>query len=251
VSVDEPPRRARLVRYALWHLRDYLRDKGVATLITLCLIGYLNFLSIIRARSSGVAADLLDRASDQAFVSWLGSLGILGVLFATNGIVADDRRHGYYRLLFAKPVSVVHFYAQKFAVYGIGFVVVAALLLCVYNVVVESFFPATLLPVLGLVYVALGGIGFLLSAAWRFDWLSLATVLLGSRILWELFGEDRGVPGVLVRALPPVHLADAVYAAIRSGTALPVGDLVWLVAYGAACFIAGLMVVRRRPLAMQ
>jgi hypothetical protein len=250
-SVHGTARRARLARYALWHLRDYLRDKGVATLITLCLIGYLNFLSISRARSAGVAADLLGRASDQAFVSWLASLAILGVLFATNGIVADDRRHGYYRLLFAKPVSVVQFYAQKFAAYGVGFVVVAALLLCMYNVVVESFFPAAIVPVLALIYVAFGGIGFLLSAAWRFDWLSLATVLLGSRVLWELFGDDRGAPGVLVRALPPVHLADGVYAAIREGRELPLVDLGWLVAYGVACFVAGLVVLRRRPLATQ
>jgi len=242
---------AGLGRYALWHLRDYLRDKGVATLITLAMLGYLNSVPVSRARSAGVSGALLDQVADQAFVSWLGSLGILGVLFATNGIVADDRRHGYYRLLFAKPVSVVQFYAQKFAAYGVGFVLVAALLLCVYNVVIERFFPVVLLPTLALVYVALGGIGFLLSAAWRFDWLSLATVLLGSRIVWELFGASGGVPGLLIRALPPVHLADGVYGAIRAGAPVPTGDVVWLVGYGVACFIAGLAVVRRRPLATQ
>ncbi|MFN2566071.1 MAG: hypothetical protein ABR499_13830 [Gemmatimonadaceae bacterium] len=250
-TTQRTPSRARLGRYTLWHLRDYLREKGVATLVTLCLLGYLNYLSISRARALGAGENLLDQVADRAFVNWLGSLGILGVLFATNGIVADDRRHGYYRLLFAKPVSVVQFYAHKFAAYGVGFMIVAALLLGIYNVAVERFFPAALLPTLGLVYVALGGIGFLLSAAWRFDWLSLATVLLGSRVVWELFGDGAGPAGVLVRLLPPVHRVDGVYAAVRAGETLPVGDLMWLAAYGVACFIAGLVVVRWRPLAAQ
>lgn len=245
------PTRGRLSGYALWHLWDYLREKGVATLITLCLLGYLNNLTIARARSSGLSGTLLAQVADQAFVSWLGSLGILGVLFATNGIVADDRRHGYYRLLFAKPVSVVQFYAQKFVAYGVGFMLVSALLLGGYNAVIERFFPPMLLPLLALVYVALGGIGFLLSAVWRFDWLSLATVLLGSRVVWELFGRDPGLPGVLVRVLPPVHLLDGVYGAVRTGADLPVNGLVWVAAYGVACFVAGLVVVRRRPLAVQ
>lgn len=242
-------RRARLGWYSVWHLRDYLRDKGIATLITIVLLGYLNQLSINRARALGAASGLMDQIADQAFVSTLGSLGILGVLFATNGIIADDRRHGYYRLLFAKPMSIERYYGHKFAVYGAGFVIVAALLLGIYNAAVERYFPLVLLPTLALVYVALGGIGFLLSAAWRFDWLSLATVMLGSRVLWELFGQESGVRGRLVRILPPVHVLDGVYSAIRAGRELPTNDLMWAVGYGIACFVLGLVVVRRRSLA--
>lgn len=242
-------RRARLGWYSLWHLRDYLRDKGIATLITIVLLGYLNQLSINRARALGAASGLMDQIADQAFVSTLGSLGILGVLFATNGIIADDRRHGYYRLLFAKPVSIGQYYGHKFAVYGLGFLIVAAVLLGIYNATVERYLPMALLPTLALVYVALGGIGFLLSAAWRFDWLSLATVMLGSRVLWELFGDESGVRGTLLYLLPPVHVLDGVYGAIRAGRELPLNDLAWAVGYGVACFVLGLVVVRRRSLA--
>jgi hypothetical protein len=114
---------------------------------------------------------------------------------------------------------------------------------------VERFFPILLLPTIAVLYVALGGIGFLLSAAWRFDWLSLTTVLLVSNVLWQLFGHDAGWRGTVVYALPPTHLLEGVYAAVRAGRPLPVGDLAWLVAYGVLCFVAGLVVVRRRPLA--
>jgi hypothetical protein len=244
-----PARRARLGRYALWHLRDYLRDKGIATLITLSLIGFLNHIAIVRARSFGARVDMVDRLADQVFVSTLDLLGFLGVLFATNGIVADDRRHGYYRLLFARPVSIVTYYAHKFVTYGVGFLIVSAVLLSLYNAGVERFFNPTLLPTLALVYVALGGIGFLLSAAWRFDWLSLATVYYGSQVVWRLFGEDPGWQGAVVNALPPVHLLDGIYGAVRAGESLPADDLTRLVVYGVVCLMLGLVVVRRRPLA--
>jgi ABC-type transport system involved in multi-copper enzyme maturation permease subunit len=99
-------RRARLGRYALWHLGDFIREKGIATLITLGLVGYLTQIPIMRARSSGFSGPMMEQAEDQAFVSALKFLGFVGVLFATNGMISDDRRHGYYRLLFAKPVSI-------------------------------------------------------------------------------------------------------------------------------------------------
>ena len=244
-----PSPRARLVRYSIWHLRDYLRDKGVATAITICLMGFLSQLSISSARTFGASTIVLDQAVDQAVISTLWWLSILGALFATNGIVADDRKRGYYRLLFAKPVSLTGYYAHKFAAYGAGFVVVAAVVIGIYNAAVERFFPAVLLPTIALVYVALGGIGFLLSAAWRFDWLSLTTVLVVSDVLWRLFGHDLGWRGTAVYALPPIHLLDGVYLAVRAGRSLPVRDLAWLVGYGTICLIAGLLVVRRRPLA--
>jgi ABC-type transport system involved in multi-copper enzyme maturation permease subunit len=243
--------RARLGRYALWHLHDYLRDKGIATLITLGLVGYLMQIPVMRARSQGLSGPFTEQIADQAFVSALKFLGFVGVLFATNGIVADDRRHGYYRLLFAKPVSIVGYYAQKWALYGIGFLTVCAVLLGAYALAVERVFPPTFLPTFALVYVALGGIGFLLSAAWRFDWLSLAAVLGISDVLWLLFRDDPGVTGALVRLLPPVHLLDGVYRAVREGGGMPMDNVVWLAGYGLACFLAGLLVVRRRPLAGQ
>jgi hypothetical protein len=240
--------RARLGRYSLWHLRDYLRDKGIATVITVALIGYLNQVPLTRARSFGVGESLATQLADQAFVVSMRYLAFLGVLFATNGIIADDRRFGYFRLLFAKPVNVVRYYAHKFLVYGAGFLAVSGLLLVVHGATVEPFFPAAFLPTLALVYIALGGIGFLLSAAFRFDWLSLAVVVGTSEVLWMLHRESVGWRAALLKLLPPVHLLDGVYHAVRTGRALPAGDLAWLVGYGVACMLLGLVIVRRRSL---
>jgi len=248
-SAAAPLPRARLGRYALWHLRDYLRDKGIATLIVVGLIGYLGQVPLTRARDFGVTETFANQLADQAFVASMRYLALVGVLFATNGLVADDRRYGYFRLLFAKPVNVVHYYAQKFLVYGAGFLVVASVLLGVYGLAVERFFPVAFLPTLALVYVALGGIGFLLSAAFRFDWLSLAAVIGASEVLWLLYRESGGWRSSMLKVLPPVHLLDGVYRAVRAGDALPTGDLLWLVGYGLGCLLLGLLIVRRRPLA--
>ena len=49
------------------------------------------------------------------------SIVSLSVLIAVNGIVSTDRKKGYYRFLFAKPVSAGRaIYAQLFFVYMAG-----------------------------------------------------------------------------------------------------------------------------------
>jgi ABC-type transport system involved in multi-copper enzyme maturation permease subunit len=101
-------------------------------------------------------------------------------------------------------------------------------------------------------YVAYGGIGFLLSTIWRFDWLSLVTVAIVSSVAWAMWGDDRGIRGVLVHLLPPIHRASALFAYV-SGTSptFPWASQLWLAAYGAACFVIGLWILRVRSIATQ
>lgn len=250
------PREARLGRYALWQLRDYLWEKGIGTTIVMVFAGLL-FLYPLKATAelSRMAPDQLLSAVQSTFAELLSMLMLLGVLFATNGLVSDDRKHGYFRFLFAKPVTVPRFYAQKFVVNGFGFLLVSALLLALYNfgfgpVLRDQWvWPRNLFPVLGLLFVSLGGIGFLMSSIWRVDWLSFITVYGVSKVLWMLFGAHTDWKGTLVKVLPPVHRLDGIYGAIAREQPLPVDDLRWLVLYGTACFVVGLLVTRHRPLA--
>ena len=250
------PREARLGRYALWQLRDYLWEKGIGTAIVMVFTGLL-FIYPIRGMGASpqLSPDQLRSTVQGAFAELIGMLVLLGVLFATNGIVSDDRKHGYYRFLFAKPVTVPRFYAQKFVVYGVGFLIVSALLLALYNLGVRPIIgdrwimPRLLFPVLAVLFVSLGGIGFLMSSIWRVDWLSFITVYGVSKVLWVLFGTHTDWKGSFVKALPPVHLLDGIYVAIARERPLPVDDLRWLALYGTACFVIGLLVTRHRPLA--
>jgi hypothetical protein len=157
---------------------------------------------------------------------------------------------GYYRFYFAKPVSAPRFYANAFVASGGGMLLVGLFLLGVFAACIRPLFPATFIPVVAAMYVAYGGVGFLLSTIWRFDWLSLVTVAVVSTVAWGMWGEDPGMRGVMVHALPPMHKAGELYTYVAgSAESFPWSTLTWLTGYGLGCFALGLWVLRVRQLA--
>ena len=247
-------RRAHLGRYFVWQLRDYMLHKAPATIMVLVLYGYLTLAPILNGsltngRSFDVAS-LPISVVRQFFGDLLGSFLLLGTLFATNGIVANDRKMGYYRFYFAKPVSAPRFYANAFAASGAGMLIVATLLLGTFAVCVHPLAPPTFLPVVAVMYVGFGGVGFLLSTLFRFDWLSLVTVAIVSTVAWGMWGEESGIRGWVVRVLPPMHRAGEIYRYVAgTAEAFPWTTLIWLTGYGLVCFLLGLWVLRVRQLA--
>ena len=247
-------RRARLGRYLLWQLRDYLRNQGPATVLVVALYAYLTIAPLRYAAESEVgvrrAASLPHEVVQQVFAALLGSFLLLGTLFATNGIVANDRKMGFYRFLFSKPVSAPRYYANAFLANGMGVVLVSLVLLGAFALFVRPLFPPSYVPVVAAMYLAYGGVGFLLSTIWRFDWLSLVTVAILANFGWQMWGSDRGIRGWLVHLLPPTHKATELYAFVAGASdAFPWSSLVWLTGYGLSCFVLGLWVLRVRPLA--
>jgi len=268
-------RRARVGAYALWQLRDYLKDRGLPTFIVALLSGYLGLSPIIErmpTRADPVPPMLLTRFGsaeavyaarmmdfNHAFLRGiLGTLVFLGALFAMNGIVANDRKQGFYRFLFAKPMTPARYYGQAFFVHWAGFVAVMILLGLVHGVLIWPVLSRPLLIVIALMFVAYAGIAFLLSAAARWDWMSLVAVTVAATFLWGRYGESTHPLARLLYLLPPLHRADDVYASVSgvpmyaSGapTVIPWSILAWLAGYGAACFAAGLVVLRYRRLAI-
>jgi len=179
----------------------------------------------------------------------LGSLLLLGTLFATNGIVANDRKMGYYRFYFAKPVSAPRFYTNAFIANGAGLLLVSLILVAGFAVTIRPVFSVSFLPVVAAIYVGYGGVGFLLSTIWRFDWLSLVTVAVVSSVAWAMWGEEPGIKGWVVHLLPPMHRASQLYAYVAGVTpSFPWVTQLWLTGYGALCFAIGLVVLRTRSL---
>ena len=268
-------RHARVEAYALWQLRDYIKDRGLPTLIVAMLSGYLGLSPIIErlpTRVDEVPDNLLVRygsaeavyaarmmAFNHAFLrSILGTIIFVGALFAMNGIVANDRKQGFYRFLFAKPVTPTRYYGQAFFVHWAGFVGVMIVLGLVYGVLIWPVLSRPLLLVIALMFVAYSGIAFLLSAAARWDWMSLVVVSVAATYLWTRYGESTHPLAKLLFLLPPLHLADEVYASVSGApmyassapAAVPWVILWWLTGYGAACYAAGLVVLRYRRLAI-
>lgn len=239
---------SRLGRYTLWQFRDFLVERGIAIVLIGLLLGYVLIEPLRRAMGPAFSTDPSSPART-VLITVSSSIVSLAVLIAVNGIVSTDRKMGYYRFLFAKPVSPLAYYAQLFLVYMVGVLASMLLLSGLLHWVVPSFSIIHFLLYTAVVFVAMGGIGFFISVATRFDWLTLAAVWLGSRILRDIYGVKPGLPSKLVQILPPVHkLNDLATDIIANGTAVAT-DVVWLMGYGAVFFVLGLLLLRYGPLA--
>jgi hypothetical protein len=240
--------RARLARYALWQFRDFAIERGIAIMIIGLLLGY-TLIAPLRA-AMGAAFQIDPRSQAWPVIITVTSSAVsLAVLIALNGIVSTDRKMGYYRFLFSKPVSAVAYYAQLFFVYMAGVLVAMLLLSGALHTVVPTFQIANFLVYTAIIYIAMGGIGFFLSVATRFDWVTLAAVWLGSRILREFLGAKPGWKSKAAELLPPVHkLNEVSMSIITSGTA-HTSDVIWLLGYGALFFALGLLLLHRGSLA--
>jgi ABC-type transport system involved in multi-copper enzyme maturation permease subunit len=267
--VAEPLRRpgARLAGYARWQLRDYLVDRGIPTALVGSLFGYMvggAMIGAMRAplermspaelaRAGGldaVRAVMMGQITALFLTQLLGNLVFLGALFAMNGIVANDRKQGYYRFLFSKPLSPVRYYGQAFFVHWAGFLLVVTLLGLLYQGLVGPILTTRLYAAVALLYLCYAGIAFALSAAARWDWLSLVAVTVAANYLWLRFGQSRGALTGLLYLFPPLHRTSEVFMALANGVALPWHLLGWLAVYGAVCFVIGLVVLRFRRLAI-
>lgn len=238
----------RMARYSLWQFRDFVVERGIAIVLIGLMLGYVLIEPFRRTLGPTFSTDA-SSPGRQLLIMVSSSIVSLAVLIALNGIVSTDRKMGYYRFLFAKPVSPPAYYAQLFFVYLLGVVATMLVLSGVLHWAVPSFSIIHFLLYTVVVFVAMGGIGFFISVATRFDWLTLAAVWLGSRILRDIYGVKPGLPGKLVQILPPVHkLNDLATDIIANGTAVA-GDVVWLMAYGAVFFVLGLLLLRYGPLA--
>ena len=267
--------RARVGAYALWQLRDYLKDRAIPTLIVGTLSGYLGFEAVVKELplpragapvSPGLVAQFGSAEAVHALrmaqfnysflSSILGAIVFVGALFAMNGIVANDRKMGFYRFLFAKPVTPSRYYGQAFLLHWAGFLAAMTMLALVYGVVIWPLLTRELLLVLALMFLPYAGIAFLLSAAARWDWLSLVAASIVSTLLWQRFGESTHPLAQLLYILPPLHRVNEIFASIPGGpgAAAPVATpwplLAWLAGYGALCYLAGLVVLRYRRLAI-
>jgi hypothetical protein len=249
--------RARLGRYALWQLRDYVFERGlplliVAALVLLPMIQGRRRFAVSPEQEHGFALTMLAE-------TFTGFFGFVIVLLSANGVVSNDRKQGYYRFLFAKPVSIPAYYAQSLAVNGVGALAVSLVVLGVFFHFVHAVFPLGVLAFVALYYVALGGIVFLVSSLTRHDWVAVGALWGLAQLLRGLYPADRSAFGRVVDVLlPPAHRVSAVGRALINGehaTGMHVGDhdftvaVAWLLAWGVGAFVAGLVVLRRRSMA--
>lgn len=234
-----------IVSYAPWQLWDFALDRGVALLFVGGLLGlsvlwpaYIAFSQVLPPEQ--VPGKLLEIAVAQ-------QISIL-VVIAASGIVANDRIGGYYRFLFSKPVRMPAFYTLQFLVALTGTLLATLILLAVFWVFVGWVSPVVPLVMVVATFLALGGTIFFFSTFTRLDWAGLV-LLWGASALSRTLGTDKAWYDVVRWVLPPTHHIDKLRDALFKGTGIDAGGAAWLVGYGLAFFVAGLVILQRKAIA--
>ena len=254
--------RARLGRYAIWQLKDFMVERGVwiAALGVIALSifrGTYDYAPIVRDAviTSAQGTGYVPPTEAEHFrngLSFLVATGsFIATLIASHGIVSRDRERGYQRFLFAKPVSIARYYLQAFLVNGAGLLIVMAALLAATGLVFLRVIPdvPTYLAYTAGQYAMLGGLVMLLSTLVRYDF-ALGALIVGAAapvdsLAWDPQGTT--VLKLLSLVLPPIgSLVHAGQGLSRGG---PVAQ--WLVTpliYGAIYVAGALFVLRRRSI---
>lgn len=240
--------KARLGGYALWQLRDFVFERAAAIVVVNAAYLWVGHQQVMVANTPlAQGGEPALEVGRRLVAQHLGSVWFICALIAVNGISANDRTSGRFRLLFAKPVNVLHFYGQAFALHGAAFMVgtAAALAALTRMVPVNGSTLGSALVILLVSYLLVGGIGFLFSAIWRFDWLSTGGAFGAALYLAASFPNARWLG-----ALPPFWRIFEQIELIKASAALEARSLLWIAAYGVACFLLGLIILKRRPLAI-
>jgi len=233
-----------LTRYGAWQLRDFIRDRGIALLLVGLLMG-VTFLAPVKAVGREIDANL----AKEILSALLQQVSFVLAFIALNGIISTDRKMGYYRFLFSKPVSITAYYSQLFVVFLVGYLAACAVLIGIFAIFARPVSPFAPLAFCALVFLSFGGIAFLISSLVRYDWPVLGAVLLGSSILHALWQYKEGWRRMVLSVLPPMyHLTDALPGIMTTGT-VNTNNVLWLLGYSAICFALGLFVLKRRPFA--
>jgi hypothetical protein len=233
-----------LLRYAYWQFRDFIRERGIALLIVGSLLGLMT-VAPMRAMMNG---NIDETDARRILLLILPQLVFIASFIVFNGIVSTDRKNGYYRFLFSKPVSIPAYYAQHFVVYFIGFMAVFCILYGVFAFFMKPVSAVGTLASCALVYLSLGGIAFFISSLFRWDWPILAGVYLGSAVINAIWAGREGWRMVVRDMLPPMQkLNPAMNDLINYGT-VDTTAVLWLLGYSALFFVAGLVVLWRRPI---
>ncbi|HXV18018.1 MAG TPA: hypothetical protein VD758_14620 [Gemmatimonadaceae bacterium] len=233
-----------LRRYALWQLKDFARERGIALLLVGFLIG-VTIVAPVRAMGRTIDAGM----AKSMLAAIVGQIALILALITLNGIVSTDRKMGYYRFLFSKPVSISAYYAQLFVVYFVGFLASVAILLGAFAIFAHPISPVGPLMFCGLVFLSLGGIAFLISSLVRYDWPVLIAIYVASLILHSMWQYKEGWRRLVLSVLPPLYRITNAMPDILDRGVVNTQDVLWLLGYSALCFAAGILVLRRRPFA--
>jgi hypothetical protein len=225
------------LRYLPWMLRDLALGQG-AVLTAVGLLIWLILRRVDPRPSPANGPGMVHGALQQTALPFL--------LYCCAAIVSNDRVHGYYRSFFSRPLSPPGYYFTRWLLGGLIFLLIVPVLTLSLSLAIGSFpFPWEIVAQLALSYLLLGGLIFFFSSFMRYDWLIGLLVLIVQAVLNSLRQAGVDLPAIwdfVLTILPPIWLA-SLNSPLPSGSALT-----HVVLYGAGLVIAGLVLLRLRPL---
>ena len=235
--------------YLLWQARDFVLERGAPLLIVATLMTFPIIMGLRQLESSPAPMQAASSARF-AVLQLFAEFSLISVLIGINGVVSGDRVKGYYRFLFAKPVSIPRYYAQAYVVNGVGLVLTALAVMGAIYALGYPVLPVRVLLMVVLVYLSLGGLGFFYSTLARFDWVLMGATWGLAQVLRAVYPAHESRAGrVLDVILPPFHRLRDAGLQLARGEAPDSTTLAWLLAWGITGLVLGLLILRRRPLA--
>jgi hypothetical protein len=240
-------KRARLLRYSVWQMKDFAIERGIMVVI----LALLNMTGpIFSIRGLDPAARVLAPGSPitQQVTIVIASLILLAILFSSQEIISRSRKQGYYRLILAKPVNPVLFYAQLFVVHLIGTVALLTVIAMIFSLAAIALPIGDIALLTAFGFILFGGVSFLFSAFLSHDAVALIA-FVGISLLGKNFASSyTGFGPALTNLLLPVDHLSALRP-LLVGESVSASDIVWVLGYGLAGFVLGLIAIRYRQIA--
>lgn len=219
-------------------LRDMLLTRGAAMLVIAALLMLPVLLTdFSRTRNPDYEAMLASTIN--------GMMAFL-IMVATYGIVGEDVRRGYFRLLFSKAISPVWYYGQALVAAWVGYATILLTVVGAFALFKEPAWPTNALIDAHFAFLLLGGMIFGLSRFTRLDWLAGLVLMILGDVLRDAYPASESLRGKIFNVvLPPSHLDVGDFFGV-SGT-VHAGPMLWYVSYAGLFIILGLAAVRFVP----
>lgn len=226
----------RTLAYFSRQLRDMLLTRGAAMLVIAALLLLPTLLT-----------DYSHLTGEPDFTNMLGNtingMSAFLIMVATYGVIGEDARRGYFRLLFSKAISPVRYYAQAFVAAWVGFGLVLLVAVGTFALFVKPVWPTDALLDAHFGFLLLGGMIFGLSRLTRLDWLVGLMLMIFGDVLRDAYPAAESLKGKIFNViLPPSQLDVGDF--FTASSALHAGPFIWYVSYAGLFIILGLAAVR-------
>ena len=192
---------ATLLQYSPRQLRDILLTRGAAMLVIGVVFSLPILMGAVRIPPNGPAV-LLDGT--------LSAMSPFLVMVATYGIIGEDVRRGYFRFLFAKPISPVLYYAQAFLAALIAFLAAQLIVVAVFALTLEPACPERWLLERTVFFLSFGSVIFALSRVLPIDWLIGLLFFVVGQGVRDWYPVSESLRGKIFNVIfPPSHLMES------------------------------------------